>query len=119
VPGSFWIGGSGTAGVAADAGFTWLGGMAVSARSGVDLHRAVSALSHGQSALFRYRDGQVYLAKCSEPLPTPANRQLPKGADPSTVTVKLAPSGRWFVSLLVDVDIDKLPASPHQVGLDL
>jgi hypothetical protein len=93
--------------------------MAVSARSGVDLHRAVSALSHGQSALFRYRDGQVYLAKCSEPLPTPANRQLPKGADPSTVTVKLAPSGRWFVSLLVDVDIDKLPASPHQVGLDL
>jgi putative transposase len=35
------------------------------------------------------------------------------------VTIKLDPSGRWFVSLLVDVDIDPLPASPNKVGLDL
>ena len=71
------------------------------------------------TAAFRYRDGQVYLAKCSEPLPIRWSQTLPKGAEPSTVTVKLDPSGRWFVSLLVDVDIDPLPASPNKVGLDL
>ena len=68
---------------------------------------------------FKFRDGQVYLAKCSEALPIRWSRQLPKGAAPSTITVKLTPAGRWFVSLLVDVDIEPLPESPNQVGLDL
>lgn len=68
---------------------------------------------------FRFRDGQVYLAKCSEVLPIRWSRQIPKGAEPSTVTVKLTPAGRWFVSLLVEVDIEPLPASPNKVGLDM
>ena len=68
---------------------------------------------------FKFRDGQVYLAKCPEALPIRWSRQLPKGAAPSTITVKLTPAGRWFVSLLVDVDIEPLPESPNQVGLDL
>ena len=68
---------------------------------------------------FRWKDGELFLAKCSEALPIRWSRQLPQGAEPSTVTVKLDPSGRWFVSLLVDVEIDKLPVSPNKVGLDL
>lgn len=68
---------------------------------------------------FSLREGQVYLAKCSEALPIRWSRQLPKGADPSTITVKLTPADRWFVSLLVDVDVEPLPESPNQVGLDL
>ena len=68
---------------------------------------------------FKYRDGQVYLAKCSEALPIRWSRLLPAGADPSTATVKLSPAGRWTVSLLVDVDIEPLPESSNQVGIDL
>lgn len=68
---------------------------------------------------FRWKDGELFLAKCSEALPIRWSRPLPQGESPSTVTVKLEPSGRWFVSLLVDVEIDKLPVSPNKVGLDL
>jgi putative transposase len=51
---------------------------------------------------FRWRDGQVFLAKCAEALPIRWSRKIPEGCTPSTITVKLTPSGRWFVSLLVD-----------------
>lgn len=68
---------------------------------------------------FKWRDGELYLAKCSEPLPIRWSRQLPKGVEPSTVTVKLNPSGRWFVSLLVDEHIQALPKSSNKVGIDL
>ena len=44
---------------------------------------------------------------------------LPSGVEPSTVTVKLSPSGRWSVSLRVDVEIEPLPSSDKQVGIDL
>jgi putative transposase len=47
------------------------------------------------------------------------SRTLPNGATPSTITVKLAPSGRWSVSLLVDVEIESLPKVDNQVGIDL
>lgn len=68
---------------------------------------------------FRFRDGQVYLAKCSEPLPIRWSRQIPEGCSPSTVTVKLTPDGKWFVSLLVDVEIEPLPHSEFKIGIDL
>ena len=70
-------------------------------------------------AAFRYRDGQVYLAKCAEPLPIRWSRLLPKGAEPSTITVKLSRAGRWTVSLLVDVDIEPLLPVEKEVGIDL
>jgi len=68
---------------------------------------------------FRFKDGQVYLAKSAEPLPIVWSQLLPDGAEPSTITVKLSPAGRWTVSLLVDVEIEPLPESPNQIGLDL
>ncbi|NEP45317.1 MAG: IS200/IS605 family element transposase accessory protein TnpB [Okeania sp. SIO2H7] len=68
---------------------------------------------------FKYRDGNVYLAKCAEPLPIRWSRQLPDGVQPSTITVRLTPSGRWYVSLLVDVEINPLPPVTNKVGLDL
>jgi putative transposase len=68
---------------------------------------------------FKFRDGQVYLAKCTEALPIRWSRQLPTGVEPSTVTVKLAPSGIWFISLLVDIEIEPLPPSVNQIGIDL
>lgn len=68
---------------------------------------------------FRFKDGQVFLAKSTEALPIRWSRQLPAGCEPSTITVKLSPSGRWSVSLLVDTEIEPLPESPNSVGIDL
>jgi putative transposase len=79
---------------------------------------------HGGSAeftkaAFRWRDGQVFLAKCIEALPIRWSRDLPSGCEPSTITIKLEASGRWFASLLVDTDIAQLPKSDKQIGLDV
>ena len=68
---------------------------------------------------FKWRDGKLFLAKSSEPLDIRWSRAIPMGAEPSTVTVKLSPSGRWSVSLLVDIEIEPLPESPNTVGIDL
>jgi len=68
---------------------------------------------------FQFKSGQVYLAKCSQPLPIRWSRQLPKGATPSTVTVKLSPAGRWTVSLLANIEIEPLPKSSNEIGVDL
>lgn len=68
---------------------------------------------------FKWKDGKVFLAKCSEPLAIVWSRELPKGAKPSTVTVKLSNGGRWTVSLLVDIEIEPLPKSPNKIGIDL
>jgi len=68
---------------------------------------------------FKFRNGQVFLAKCSEPLPIRWSRELPKGATPTTITVKLSPAGRWTVSLLVEVEIEPLPPCSNEIGVDL
>lgn len=69
---------------------------------------------------FRWRDGQLFLAKCSEPLPIRWSRQIPAGCEPSTVTVSLSPAGRWHVSLLVeDHTIQPLPPVEGCIGVDL
>lgn len=70
-------------------------------------------------AAFKWRDGKLFLAKCLEPLSIRWSRAIPEGAEPSTVTVKLSPSGRWTVSLLVDIEIEPLPESPNRIGVDL
>lgn len=68
---------------------------------------------------FKWKDGQVYLAKCSEPLAIRWSRELPQQTTPSTITVKLSPAGRWSVSLLVDVEIEPLPKCSSEIGIDL
>lgn len=69
---------------------------------------------------FRYRDGQLWLAKMAEPLPVVWSRPLPEGTVPSTVTVSHDPAGRWHVSLLIEESIKPLPPAPREaVGLDL
>ena len=68
---------------------------------------------------FKFKDGQVFLAKSLEALNIRWSQFLPVGAEPSTITVKLSPAGRWTISLLVDVEIEPLPESPNHVGIDL
>src|SRR5919199_2224632 len=68
---------------------------------------------------FKWKGGQLWLAKCSQPLPIRWSRTLPKGCEPSTVTVRLDASGRWFVSLLVeDSTVGFLPRIEKAVGID-
>jgi putative transposase len=67
---------------------------------------------------FRYRDGQLHLAKMTAPLPVVWSRPLPDGAEPSTVTVSSDRAGRWFVSLLCQCAVEPHPASATAVGVD-
>jgi putative transposase len=81
---------------------------------------------HGGSAEFTKsafcrQDGQVFLAKCSEPLPIRGSREIPSGCSLSTITVKQDARGRWFVSVLVDDRTVKplLPLTDRVIGLDV
>jgi len=68
---------------------------------------------------FRWKDGQVFLAKCTTPLPIRWSKQIPEVCIPSTITVKMTPAGRWFVSILVDdYTIKPLPKIDKTIGLD-
>src|ERR1700716_3259549 len=67
---------------------------------------------------FRWREGQLWLAKMTSPLDIRWSRSLPEGAEPSTVTVSRDAAGRWFVSILVETGVDTLPASTGEVGID-
>ena len=67
---------------------------------------------------FRYRNGQLTLAKMDQPLDIVWSRPLPDGASPSTVTISRDAAGRWFVSLLCEDTIEAAPASEGVVGVD-
>ncbi len=69
---------------------------------------------------FQFNDGQLTLAKMSEPLDVRWSRPIPEGSDPSTVTVSLDAAGRWHVSLLCeDRTVKPLPKLNTAVGIDL
>lgn len=68
---------------------------------------------------FRYRDGSLTLAKHAEPLAIVWSRPLPVETEPSTVTVSRDPSGRWFVSILVEQAVGALPTAGPAVGIDV
>ncbi|MEU0876993.1 RNA-guided endonuclease TnpB family protein [Lentzea sp. NPDC005914] len=81
--------------------------------------RSRASAEYTRSA-FRWRVGELKLAKMSEPLCIRWSRPLPEGIVPSTVTVSQDAAGRWFVSLLCeDADIVPLPIADSAVGIDL
>ncbi|MFI6493046.1 RNA-guided endonuclease InsQ/TnpB family protein [Streptomyces sp. NPDC050564] len=72
------------------------------------------------TSAFRFREGELTLAKMAEPLGIVWSRPLPEGAKPSTVTVSQDAAGRWFVSLLVeDPAIQPLAGNGRAVGIDV
>lgn len=69
---------------------------------------------------FKFKEGKIYLAKSVEPLDIRWSRQIPKGCDPSSVTVRLHPSGRWHISIRFDdPTIKPLPVTDNAIGIDL
>ncbi|MER7755288.1 transposase [Kitasatospora sp. NPDC097643] len=70
------------------------------------------------SSAFRFRDGNLTLAKMDQPLDIVWSRPLPEGSVPSTVTVSQDAAGRWFVSMLCD-DRPTMPDPVNAaVGID-
>jgi len=67
---------------------------------------------------FKFRDGQLRLAKMAEPLNIRWSRNVPDGT-PSTVTVSRDPANRWHVSLLFDDTVEPYPETGAVVGIDL
>ncbi|GAB3297409.1 RNA-guided endonuclease TnpB family protein [Parasphingorhabdus pacifica] len=67
---------------------------------------------------FKWRNGQITLAKMREPLDIVWSRPLPEGAEPSTLTVSRDGADRWFVSILVETSVEHLPATDSAVGVD-
>src|SRR5579875_2433888 len=59
------------------------------------------------------------LAKMDEPLAIVWSRQMPQEAKPSTVTVTRDAAGRYFVSILIEEDIQPKPITPNMVGVEL
>jgi putative transposase len=69
---------------------------------------------------FKFKNKEIYLAKCSEALPIRWSRQIPKECEPSSVTVSLHPSGRWHISIRFDdPTIQPLPVTDNTIGIDL
>ena len=69
---------------------------------------------------FAWDGSTLTLARLPEPLPIRWSRPRPLwGGKPSTITLSRDPSGRYFVSFLVDEDIAPLPDVSNTVGIDL
>lgn len=68
---------------------------------------------------FRIKNGEVWLAKTKTPLNIVWSRPLPENSPPSQCTVRITPSGEWFISFLCDVEIEKLPAIDKHIGIDM
>jgi putative transposase len=79
---------------------------------------SVQSASYASNA-FTWDGMYLTLAKMSDPLDIRWSRPLPKGCKPSTVTVTKDTAGRYFVSILVEEDIQPLSVVEQEVGLDL
>jgi putative transposase len=68
---------------------------------------------------FRWRDGQIWLAKMGAPLHIVWSRSLPEGAEPSLVTVSRDAAGRWHVSIQVQEPVKMPSPMSAAVGIDV
>ena len=80
-------------------------------------HRRQSATY--ASTAFSWNGSTLTLAKQKEPLTIIWSRPLPDGVQPSSVTITKEPSGRYFVSILVEENIATLPMTDKSIGIDL
>ncbi|MCK9234871.1 MAG: transposase [Gammaproteobacteria bacterium] len=65
---------------------------------------------------FRLKDGELYIAKCDQPLKVRWSRDLP--SEPSSCTISQEPDGSYYVSFVCQVD-PKLTNGVKQTGIDL
>ncbi len=68
---------------------------------------------------FKWDGTTLTLAKMDTPLNIVWSRPLPKGCKPTTVTIAKDGANRYFVSILVEEDINPLDVTSKMIGLDL
>lgn len=68
-------------------------------------------------AAFKYKDGQIFMAKSKEALNIRWSRPLP--CEPSTITISKDSAGRYFVSCLCEFEPVSLPITASTVGIDV
>ena len=78
--------------------------------------------AHRQSATyasnaFTWRDGKLTLAKMKQPLKIRWSRYFTD--KPQSVTISKDPANRYFVSFLVEEELEQYPAATDKVGIDL
>jgi putative transposase len=71
------------------------------------------------TSAFTWDGTHLWLARMTEPLDIRWSRPLPKDAKPTTLPVTRDAAMRYFVSFLVEEDIQPLSVSPKAVGIDL
>jgi putative transposase len=68
---------------------------------------------------FSYKNGEIFIAKSKKKLNIRWSRQLPS-EDISSITISLTPSNKWFISILVEDNVDyTLPLCDKVIGIDL
>src|SRR5712692_9639097 len=78
----------------------------------------VQAATYAANA-FTWNGKELTLARMETPLDIHWSRPLPKGYQPTTVTLSKDCANRYFVSILVEEDIKHLSGVNKQIGLDL
>ena len=68
-------------------------------------------------AAFKYKEGQLFIAKSKEPLSIRWSREL--SSEPSSITISKDRAGRYFVSMLCEFETKPMPVSNKTVGIDL
>jgi putative transposase len=69
------------------------------------------------SSAFSYKDNQVFIAKSKTPLDIKWSRRFE--GTPSSMTISKDPSGRYFISIIVETEIESKPISTNKVGIDV
>ena len=91
-------------------------------RTGYPKYKSRRASRHSAeytASAFRWRNGELTLAKMSDPLNIVWSRPLPEHAVPSTVTVSRDRAGRWHVCLLTATTVAPFPEARSAVGVDM
>ena len=68
-------------------------------------------------AAFKYKDGQLFIAKSKEPINIRWSREL--SSEPSSITISKDKAGRYFVSMLCEFEPKPMPITKNTVGIDL
>jgi putative transposase len=80
-------------------------------------HKSKASATFTKSG-FRWRDGQLHLAKMDAPLDIRWSRPLPECVEPSTVTVSRDAADRWHVSILIEEAIEPYAPTETAIGID-
>ena len=72
-----------------------------------------------QTNAFTYRDGRIRLAKQDEPLEISWSRHPPDDAKLISATVSKDKAERYFISILVEIEMKALPETSADVGIDV